>query len=50
MKSVCQVMGVYYYLRVHAMTVIALPFCFRLHKESEGECGAIQNKKYIFVA
>lgn len=42
--------GGYYYLRVHAMTVIALPFCFRLHKESEGECGAIQNKKYIFVA
>ena len=43
-------MGGYYYLMVHAMTVIALPFCFRLHKESEGECGAIQNKKYIFVA
>ena len=43
-------MGGYYYLRVHDVTVIALPFCFRLHKESEGECGAIQNKKYIFVA
>lgn len=50
MKFVCQVMGVYDYLRVHAVTVIALPFCFRLRKESGGESGVIQNKKYIFVA
>lgn len=50
MKSVCQVMGVYDCFRVHAVTVIALPFCFRFRKESGGESGAIQNKKYIFVA
>lgn len=43
-------MGGYDCFRVHAVTVIALPFCFRLHKESGGESGAIQNKKYIFVA
>lgn len=42
--------GVYDYLRVYTVTVIALPFCFRFRKESGGESGAIQNKKYIFVA
>ena len=43
-------MGVYDCFRVHAVTVIALPFCFRFRKESGGESGVIQNKKYIFVA
>lgn len=50
MKSVCQMMGAYDCFRVHAVTVIALTFCFRFRKESRGESGAIQNKKYIFVA
>lgn len=50
MKSVCQVMGVYDCFKGHVVTVIALPFCFRFRKESGGESGAIQNKKYIFVA
>ena len=43
-------MGVYDSFRGHAVTVIALTFCFRFRKESGGESGAIQNKKYIFVA
>ena len=37
-------MGVYDSFRGHAVTVIALTFCFRFRKESGGESGAIQNK------
>lgn len=36
--------GGYYYLRVHAMTVIALPFCFRLTKKVRENVGRYRIK------